>query len=142
MSESGGLGPLQGSSPTSAAFEARLQAAQMSRLDAQLQQAAGAADKARLQGATPGAATSKMDPKEAARLQKVSRDFESIFLAYMLKTMRQSVDKGGLMGESQGEQIFSEMRDEEFSKGMANAGGIGLSRLLVEQLKKSLAPEA
>jgi len=112
------------------AFEARMQSAEMGRLDAQLRQAAGAVDKAK--------ASTKMDPKEAAKLQKVSRDFESIFLAYMLKTMRSSVDKGGLIPESQGEQIFSEMRDEEFSKGMANAGGIGLSRLLVEQLKQSL----
>jgi flagellar protein FlgJ len=114
------------------AFEARMQSAEMGRLDAQLRQAAGAVDKAK--------ASTKMDPKEAAKLQKVSRDFESIFLAYMLKTMRSSVDKGGLIPESQGEQIFSEMRDEEFSKGMANAGGIGLSRLLVEQLKQSLKP--
>ncbi len=83
-----------------------------------------------------------MDPKEAAKLQKVSKDFESIFLGYMMKTMRESVAKGGLWGDSQGEQIFSEMRDEELSKGMANAGGIGLSRLLVEQLKQSLKTSA
>lgn len=132
MSESAGVGSIQ--SPNMAAFEARLQAAQMGRLDAELQKAASTADK--LKAEAKGAAT--LDPNEAARLQKVSRDFESIFLAYMLKTMRQSVQKGGLMGESQSEEIFSEMRDEELSKGMANAGGIGLSKLLVEQLQQSL----
>jgi flagellar protein FlgJ len=136
MSESAGLGGIQ--SPNMAGFEARLQAAQMGRLDAEVKQAAGAVDKLR----TETAGSAKMEPKEAARLQKVSRDFESIFLAYMLKTMRQSVDKGGLMGESQGEEIFGEMRDEEFSKGMANAGGIGLGRLLMDQLKQSLKTSA
>ena len=130
---SDGIGGI-GASPNSGlgGFEGRMQAAQMGRLEAQVQEAAGAADKAR------AAAAGKMDPKETARLQKVSKDFESIFLAYMLKTMRQSVDKGGLVEESQGEEIFGEMRDEELSKGMANAGGIGLSRLLVEQLKQSI----
>jgi flagellar protein FlgJ len=122
------------SSISTGAFEARLQNASMGRLEAQVRQAAGAVDQVKAQ------ATSKMDPKEAAKLQKVSRDFESIFLAYMLKTMRGTVEKGGLLPANEGEQIFSDMRDEEVSKGMANAGGIGLSRLLVEQLKQSLKP--
>ena len=129
----GGIGSVSNGAASLGGFDARLQAAQMGRLQAQVQEAAGAADKVRAESA------GKMDPKETARLQKVSKDFESIFLAYMLKTMRQSVDKeDGLVEESQGEQIFGEMRDEELSKNMANAGGIGLSRLLVEQLKQTI----
>ena len=134
MSESS---PLSGPSSASlGAFDARMQAAQMGRMEAQVRQAASAVDSVKAKAA------GKIDPKEAAKLQKVSRDFESIFLAYMLKTMRSTVEKGGLLAENQGEQIFSEMRDEELSKGMANAGGIGLSRLLVEQLKQSLKTSA
>ena len=135
MSDSAGIGGLNG--PSLGAFEARLQAAEMGRLDSQLAQLSGAADKA--QATT---ATGKADAAETAKLTKVSKDFESIFLAYMLKTMRQSVPKEGLMEESQGEEIFSGMRDEELSKGMANAGGIGLSKLLVDQLKQSLKKPA
>lgn len=131
MSESAGIGGLNGASL--GAFEARLQAAEMGRLDSQLAQISGAADRAQAKSAT-----SKADAAETAKLTKVSKDFESIFLAYMLKTMRQTVPKEGLMEESQGEEIFSGMRDEELSKGMANAGGIGLSKLLVDQLKQSL----
>ena len=133
MSESAGIGGLNG--PSLGAYEARLQAAEMGRLDLQLAQAAGAADKAQ------AAAGAKPDA-EAAKLVKVSKDFESIFLAYLLKTMRQSVPKEGLMEESQGEEIFSGMRDEELSKGMAKAGGIGLGKLLVEQLQQSLKKPA
>lgn len=133
MSESAGIGGLNG--PSLGGFEARLQAADMGRLDAQLARAAGAADKAQ-------AASSTASDADKAKLIKVSKDFESIFLAYMLKTMRQSVPKGGWLEESQGEEIFSSMRDEELSKGMAEAGGIGLSKLLVDQLKQSLQKPA
>ena len=129
MSESAGIGGLNG--PSLGAYDARLQAAEMGRLDLQLAQVAGAADKAQ-------ASASAKPNAEMAKLVKVSKDFESIFLAYMLKTMRQSVPKEGIMEESQGEEIFSSMRDEELSKGMANAGGIGLGKLLVDQLKQSL----
>jgi len=80
--------------------------------------------------------------KQLAKLHAVAQDFESLFLGYMMKTMRQSVAKGGLWGDSQGEQIFSEMRDDELAKGLAKAGGIGLAKLLEEQLKQSLATQA
>jgi flagellar protein FlgJ len=130
MPDSPGLNALQG--PNTTLFAARMEAAQMERLQAKLQATAGSVEKASAKAA------GKMEPGEAAKLQKVSKDFESIFLAYLMKTMRQAVPKSDFMGQSQAEQIFGEMRDEELSKGMAEAGGIGLSRLLVEQLKKSL----
>jgi flagellar protein FlgJ len=80
--------------------------------------------------------------KQLAKLHAVSQDFESIFLGYMMKTMRESVAKGGLWGDSQGEQIFTEMRDDELAKGLSKAGGIGLAKLLEEQLKQSLMAHA
>jgi Rod binding domain-containing protein len=82
------------------------------------------------------------DPKELARLRKVSQDFESLFLSYMMRVGRESGMKGGFMGQTQGEQIFTEMRDDELAKHMANAGGIGLSKLLVEQLTRTLQQQA
>jgi flagellar protein FlgJ len=84
----------------------------------------------------------QVDPKEMAQLRKVSQDFESLFLSYMMKVGRQSGAKGGFWGQTEGEQIFTEMRDDELAKHMAKAGGIGLSKLLVEQLTRTLQAQA
>ena len=86
-------------------------------------------------------AASKTPEERAAAyksLVKVSRDFESIFLDYMLKTMRQTIPKSDLFGDSQADQIFSSMRDEELSKRMAQAGGIGLANIMINQLKRHI----
>jgi Rod binding domain-containing protein len=112
------------------AWSARYDAAQAARKEAQVQQAAAG---------LKGAGASK-DPKEMAKLRKVSQDFESLFLAYMMKTLKESSLKADFLGQSQGEKIFTEMKDEELAKGMATAGGIGLAKLLEQQLMQSLKP--
>lgn len=83
-----------------------------------------------------------VDPKELAKLRKVSQDFESVFLSYMMKVGRDTSMKGTFMGHTQGEEIFTEMRDDELAKHMAGAGGIGLAKLLVEQLTRTLQQQA
>ncbi len=126
-----GLDALQ--SPNLSAWTARLEAAQQARVEGEVERAA-----ASLKGASQG-----RDPKELAQLRKVSQDFESLFLAYMMKTMKQAIPKSEFLGDSQAEKIFTEMKDEELAKGMAKAGGIGLARLLEQQLTQSLrAPSA
>ena len=116
-----------------AAISTRVDAAKAADQEQQVSQAAARA-------VTPG--TAEVNPKELARLKAVSQDFESLFLSYMMKTMRNSVPKGGLWGQTQGEQIFTEMRDDELAKGLAKAGGIGLAPLLEQQLKQTLQMQA
>jgi flagellar protein FlgJ len=127
-----GIAALQ--SPHLNAWGARIEGMQAARVQAEAEQAAQSLKE-------PGAKA--QDPKQLDQLRKVSQDFESLFLAYMLKTMKQAIPKSGYLGDSQGEKIFTEMKDEELAKGMAKAGGIGLARLLEQQLTQSLrAPEA
>lgn len=128
-----GLEALQ--SPNLTQWSARLEAAQAERSERQLQQAAASVEKA----GAEAAGAKGVDPKEAAKLRAVSQDFESLFLAYMMKTMKSAIPHSDFLGQSQGEQIFSEMKDDELAKGMAKAGGIGLSKLLEEQLMRSLS---
>lgn len=68
------------------------------------------------------------------QIVKVSKDFESIFLGYMLKQMRKTVPPDPLFGDSQAKQIFYEMYDDETAKELAKAGGIGLAAVLTKQL--------
>jgi flagellar protein FlgJ len=130
----GKLGGIENAvSPDLSAWSAKLEAAQAARAEAEVTKAAAQLDKAQAKGPAK-------DPKELAQLRKVSRDFESLFLAYMMKTMKAALPKSEFLGQSQGEKIFTEMKDEELAKGMANAGGIGLAKLLEQQLVQSLKP--
>ena len=44
----------------------------------------------------------------------------------MLKTMRESVPKDGLLSGGKGEEIYTSMLDEALSKEMSERGGIGI----------------
>lgn len=128
MSEVPGISALQ--SPNLSNWSQKLEVAQGARADQELMQSAGA-----LKNASNAAG----DPKQMARLKAVCKDFESIFLGYMLKTMRASGPQSELLGKTQAEGIFTEMRDDELAKGMAQSGGIGLAKMMEEQLLRSLA---
>jgi peptidoglycan hydrolase FlgJ len=74
------------------------------------------------------------DAKYLAQVKNVSREFESIFLGYMLQQMRKTVPEDALMGNSPAKDIFQSMQDEELSKELSRAGGIGLASMIYSQL--------
>ncbi len=78
----------------------------------------------------------KKDDKVA--LQKAAEDFEAIFLNMILQSMRKTVPENGLIAKSNGEKIFESMLDQSYAEQMAHAGGIGLSKMIVEQLSRNL----
>lgn len=77
----------------------------------------------------------KGDNKE---LMEASKQFESIFINQLLSQMRSTVPKDELLDGGLGEDVFKGMLDEEYSKKMADAGGIGLAQILYEQLSQNL----
>lgn len=68
------------------------------------------------------------------RLQKACTEFESVFIAFLLKEMRATVDKSGLIDGGQSEELYQSMMDAELSRKMSAAGGLGLAKMLYEQL--------
>ncbi|PKK91825.1 MAG: hypothetical protein CVV64_03795 [Candidatus Wallbacteria bacterium HGW-Wallbacteria-1] len=73
---------------------------------------------------------------ENTRLREVSREFESIFVNQMLKAMRKTVMKTGMMDGGTGEEVFTEMLDTEYSKSLAASGGFGLAEMIYKQLSR------
>lgn len=71
----------------------------------------------------------------AERLQQACAEFESLFIAYMLKSMRETVFEDGLLGNSNESQILQSMFDENLAQGIARGGGIGIGQVLYERLK-------
>jgi flagellar protein FlgJ len=71
---------------------------------------------------------------EQSKLKKVCKDFESLFIAQVLKSMRSAVASEGLIGNSNEGQIIQAMFDENLAISIANGGGMGIGDLLYQQL--------
>lgn len=68
------------------------------------------------------------------RAEKVSQEFEALFLAQMLKGMFDTVPENELTGAGNGEEIFQDMLVDEYSKMISQAGGIGVADSVKRQL--------
>lgn len=84
---------------------------------------------------TPGRA------KEETKLKEACQQFEQMYLQQMFTQMRKASKMGGGeggLGNSQGEEMFTGMLDQERAKTWSQEGGVGLANLLFQQMKKTL----
>ncbi len=72
--------------------------------------------------------------QDREKIAELSKDFESIFLQIVLKSMRGTVNKSGLMDGGNAEDIYQSMLDSEYSKVMSRTGSTGLSDAIERQL--------
>lgn len=88
-------------------------------------------------GATPAPSP------ERARLREAAQAFEAIFVRQMLASAR-AADFGGnaMLGNDQGDQTFTQMRDERFAEIASKSGAFGLARQIEAQLACQLTPAA
>ena len=67
-------------------------------------------------------------------VEKVAAQFESLFLQQMLKTMRDATVKSDLMN-SDSTDTYQSMADQQLALQLSEQGGIGLARMMVEQMQ-------
>jgi Rod binding domain-containing protein len=91
----------------------------------------GRADVRKLRGPTEGRMGQSDD---AARLRKAAKDFEAVFLYQVLKQMRNTINKEEMFHGGTGEDLFSDMMDEEIAKTMAGRGSTGIGEAIYRQL--------
>ena len=70
------------------------------------------------------------DPKAIAA---AARQFESLFLAMVLKSMRDAVPTTGLMDNEQ-TKMYQSLLDQQLAANMAASGGAGLAKALIAQM--------
>jgi Rod binding domain-containing protein len=70
---------------------------------------------------------------ERDKLKKAATEFESFFIFYMMKTMRQAVPKSGLL-DSRHSDTFLSLLDQEVAGQAAKRGGFGLAKAMENQL--------
>lgn len=83
-------------------------------------------------------AQSAVDDREGrsdAELQGASQQFEALLLNTMVREMRATVPESALFPPSMAQALFTEMLDEQIAGEMSRHGGIGLARLIFDQLK-------
>ena len=78
----------------------------------------------------------KLESKDYNNEEHYEQKFESYFLKEMIKAMRRTVDKSdSFIPQSNAEEIFQDMLDDEYAKSSAKGSGIGLAKMMYEQLK-------
>lgn len=73
--------------------------------------------------------------KDPQALREAARQFESLFTAMMLKSMRQA-KLGDELGESDESDMYQEMYDQQLAVQMSQGKGLGLADMLVRQLTR------
>lgn len=82
-------------------------------------------------------AISKYDKDfEKKRLRQVSEDFEALMINQMLKEMRKTVNKSGLVDGGMAEQIFEDMLYDEYAKEFSKTKTFGLADIIYNQMEK------
>lgn len=85
------------------------------------------------------------EAKDKEKLKTAAQEFESYFIQMMFKEMRNTVPTDGLIPKSNAEQIFQSMLDEEVAASAAEGQGMGLAKMIYEQMTQeaySVAPPA
>ncbi|MBN2244031.1 MAG: rod-binding protein [Acidobacteria bacterium] len=92
----------------------------------------------RLQQKITAAGNKPVDQRKSD-LREAAQEFEAIFIAYMLKVMRETIEESGLTDGGPGKAIYTELFDQQISRSLASRGALGLSDLLYDNLVESAA---
>jgi flagellar protein FlgJ len=84
------------------------------------------------------ASAARQDP---AALREAARQFEGLFTAMMLKSMREA-SLGSGMGDSEETKTYQDMYDQQLALQMAHGKGLGLADMLMQQLTRANAAHA
>jgi len=87
--------------------------------------------------AQPGGPASAVSDEEKAKVSKVAKQFESLFVNQLVSEMRKTVTRGGIVPESHAERVYQAMLDHEYSQQISETEQIGLSKLIYDHLLRN-----
>ena len=68
------------------------------------------------------------------KIRVAAKEFESMLVRQMIKSMRDTVPEGGLLSKNSGEEMFQDFMDQELALNLSGKMGLGLSESLLRQL--------
>jgi murein DD-endopeptidase MepM/ murein hydrolase activator NlpD len=87
------------------------------------------------------AAESATGEARNAELKEAAHEFEALFVSYLLKVMRDTIEESGLTDGGFGKTIYTELFDEEMSRTVAQQSPLGLSSLILDGLATESQPD-
>lgn len=69
-------------------------------------------------------------------IKKAAQQFEAMFLQMMMKSMRATVEKGGLF-DSKASETFEQMYDQQIVMAMSERGSTGLAQMVEKFIRQS-----
>lgn len=89
----------------------------------------------------PDAILGSLTPdKQKNELKQACAEFESLFLNYLLKSMRASVPEGGFVEQGEESKMLKSMLDQKLADEISADGGLGLGEIIYQQLKDRNIP--
>ncbi|MBI4714873.1 MAG: peptidoglycan DD-metalloendopeptidase family protein [Nitrospirae bacterium] len=73
---------------------------------------------------------------EAKDPGKAGKEFESFFVSYLLKVMRESLPKDGLMGGGAGGDLYMSLMDQQVAEEIAGGNGLGVAGMIREAMER------
>ena len=77
---------------------------------------------------------------DKAALKEAAKQFESLFMRELIKSMREATQKSGLM-DSEGENLGTDLLDQQFAVQLSGLPG-GLSEAIERQLARQMGGDA
>ena len=71
-------------------------------------------------------------------LKKATQEFEAVFIGYMLKVMRSTVEPADEEGGALGKDIYLSMFDQEIALQMARNSSLGIGEMMYRQLEQTV----
>ena len=82
------------------------------------------------------------DDRSKAKLQSAVRDFEALFMSYMLKSMRETTSSNDMFGESFGGDVLDGVFDMELSRQMSKNSSMGIADMLYRKMTGESLPSS
>ncbi|MFZ4621111.1 MAG: transglycosylase SLT domain-containing protein [Bacteroidota bacterium] len=82
------------------------------------------------------------DEKQKLKLQKAMQEFEAVFVNYLLKTMRKSVQKENEEESGFGGEMMQDMFDFEIAKNVSRKSSLGIGEMMYRQMTGEPMPKA
>ena len=91
-------------------------------------------DLAKFQATQPNDIARKAKTMDKAKIRETAESFEAMVMNQFLGQMFTDLDTDGPFSGGKGEEVFQSLMIDEYSKGIAKQGGVGIADMVEKQL--------
>jgi len=88
---------------------------------------------------TPG---THLAAAEQTKLKTACEEFEAILTNVLFKSMRETIPKAEPEGSDHAQELYESMLDDAVAQQLSHGPGLGLGKLLYQQLSSQLKPKS